>query len=228
MKYEAWCHIDKHYKSNLINKLTLQQYNNFLQLFFENKLQTEQILFKKLFNLFDSDNLGVYNIKQLIKLNYIAKHIDLIAAKQLFNIINYQQINVYNVKKLLLFLNDEHKFKSHEIDVDWGPGNHGNVHDNVNQHFIKHVLSDEGIYWKTLLNEINCDNYKKYAIDAFYKMKNVIVHSNGFKVYLSGFYGNVFIVGRYCNELFGISSCYYVESGEKNGRYNDYCFDIFL
>ncbi len=226
MKYGAWLETNKHYKSNLINKLTLQQYNNFLQLFFENKIQTEQLLFKKLFNLFDSNNLGTYNYKQLIKLNNIANHVGLEDAIRLFNKINYQKINKYNAKNLLLYLNDEDKFKCGKINIDWGPGNHGNINNNIAQHFIKHVLSEEGEYWKTLLTEINYDNYKKYAIDAFYKMKNVIVHSNGFDVYMSGFYGNIFIIGRYHKWVFGISSCYYVESGEKHGRFNNYCFGI--
>jgi hypothetical protein len=145
----------------------------------------------------------------------------------LFNKIPYEKISMYNVTKLLLFVKDEYRFRNKMIDIKWGPGNNGNRMDNVKKHFIKHVLSDEGYYWVNILNDISCKEYEQYAINIFYKMKNVIVHSDGVNVYLSGIYGNVFIVGRYDdNGLFGVSSCYYVKDGDKLGRYNDYCFEI--
>ena len=130
------------------------------------------------------------------------------------------------LQKILLYLWDENK-----INIGWWACNHGNVIKNIEEHFIKHVyhvLSCEGVYWKSLLDEISCDSYKKYTIDVFYKMKNVIVHTDGINVYLSGFYDNVFIISRYHDDIFGISSCYYVENGEKNGRYKGICFELFL
>ena len=54
-------------------------------------------------------------------------------------------------------------------------------------------------------------------------MKDIVVSSNGKCTYYSGFVGNIFIVGRYEGDKFGISSCYYVVDGEKPGRYVDKC-----
>jgi len=228
VKYVAWLNKDQKYKCHLISKLTDLQYHNFLILFVKNKTQTEYILFKKLYILFDSCNLGVYEEKEIIKLNEIAKNISLESTVELFDRINYQNINTHNAKKILLYLRDENNFKKNKINIGWGPGNHGDPITNIEEHFIKHVLSEEGMHWKLLLDKISCDSYKKYAIDAFYKMKNVIVHTDGTNVYLSGFYENVFIIGRYHNDIFGISSCYYVENGEKNGRYKGICFKLIL
>ena len=112
------------------------------------------------------------------------------------------------------------------FNIKWGPGNHKNIAININEHFKKHVLSEEGKYWFKILDKIDYTSYQKYAIDSFYKMKKVIIHTNGVDVYLSGFYGNIFIIGRYDNNIFGISSCYYVESGEKLGRYKGLCLQL--
>jgi len=227
MKYVAHVRIDQKHKYHLLTKLTYTQYYNFLELFNKNKEQAEYILFKKLYKLFDTNDLDEYKEKELIKLYKITEIITLTYAIQLFRKINYQNLTVHNAKKLLLFLRDENDFKTNKLNVEWGPGNNNNNSDNIKNHFNKHVLSnDEGTYWKTILSEINYDTYANFAINVFYKMINVIVHTDGTKVYLSGFYGNVFIVGRYHNDTFGISSCYYVENGEKNGRYNGICFEL--
>jgi hypothetical protein len=70
--------------------------------------------------------------------------------------------------------------------------------------------------------------YKKFPVEKFYHMKKIILHSNGKEVYLSGFYGNFFIVGRIglSDELFLISSCYYVTDADKKGRYTTMLLDI--
>jgi hypothetical protein len=223
VKYVAWTYIDRQYKTNLINNMTKTQYHNFLQSFFKDKELTEYILFKKMFKLFDCYDLGNYERDQLKKLNDMLKHVNIYDMTMLFNKINYQKINIFNVKNLLLFLRDENDFIGKKIIIGWGPGNYKNIDENIMNHYEKHVLDDEECsYW----GNVDCDSYKQYAIDNFYKMKNVIVHSNGRYVYLSGFYGDVFIVGRYDEGVFGISSCYYVAGGVKNGRYKDYCFDI--
>jgi hypothetical protein len=229
VKYEAWLHTPHcEYKHHLINKLTNTQYNNFLELFIKNKNSATYILFKKLYTLFDIPNLDIYAESELIKLNKITKVIPLKSAVDVFGKINSAHITVHNVNKLLLYLIDMDDFKNNKINITWGPGNHGNPIDNVEQHFIKHVLSDESIYWESILGEMNSDAYAQYAIDNFYNMTNVIVHTDGLNVYLSGFHNNIFIIGRYDNNVFGISSCYYVEGGTKPGRYSGLCCELNL
>jgi hypothetical protein len=227
MGYVAWLKANQEYNYHHIKKLTQYQFNNFITLFFTNKKQAEYILFKKLYKLFDSCDLETLKEKELIKLNKISEIITLNVAIRLFNKINYQNINLHNVKKLLLFLKDEDNIKKNKINIEWGPGNNKNKSNNIKEHFIKHVLSEEeGLYWNLILDKIDSESYANYAINNFYKMENVIVHTDGINVYLSGFYGNIFIVGRYHGDVFGISSCYYVEKGEKNGRYKNLCFEI--
>jgi hypothetical protein len=228
VKYVAWLNTDQKYKCHLISNLNVLQYLNFIILFIINREQTEFILYKKLYRLFDVCNFCKYSKKELVKINKFSEKIPLKSVLQLFNRINNKHITIYNANKLLLFLRDEYKFKNKMITIKWGPGNHGNVNDNIEKHYIKHVLScEEYIYWRYLLDDICCESYKQYAIDAFYKMKNVIVHTDGVNVYMSGFYGNVFIIGRYHDDVFSISSCYYVGNGEKNGRYEGLCFEVF-
>lgn len=224
MKYVAWINTNQQYKYHHIKNLTNLQFYNFLILFFRNNKIAEFILFKKLYALFDLTNLYIYTENELIKLNKISKNIPLELSTKIFNKIPCRNINTRNIDNLLLFLKDEDKFKNKKININWGPGNCKNPIDNIRKHYNKHILSDEGKYWKLILGENG--SYQKYAIDAFYKMKNVIIHSNGKNVYLSGFFNNIFIVGRYNNDIFGISSCYYVENGVKKGRYNDICFEL--
>ena len=204
-----------------MSKLTSKQYSNFISQFFINKEQTIHILFKKFNVLFNVNKLKSYRISELIKLNKITVKSkllldDVISLFDKFNIVN---ITEYNANKLLLYLGNK-------INVKWGPGNHKNITNNINQHFDKHVLSEEGKYWVKLLDKIDCKSYEQYAIDSFHKMKNVIIHTDGINVYLSGFYNNIFIIGRYHDNIFGISSCYYVKSGEKLGRYKGLCLQL--
>lgn len=207
MKYEAWLKINYKYKLHLIGYLTIKQYDNFRLMFYRNPKQAEYILIKKMYLLFDIQ-LKNYNPQELIKLYKIAQRVGIFEAVKLFKKFNYNMITIYNADKFLLYLRDLDNFKN----ISWGPGNHKNINDNVTNHYIKHVLSSEYKYWKFIHNE---GEYKQYAIDAFYKMIKIIIHTDGKNVYLSGFYNHVFIIGRYHNDTFGISSCYYVENGEK-------------
>ena len=167
-----------------------------------------------------------YTISELIKLNKIVSNnkLSLDITIKLFEKFNTINITEHNVYKLFLYSKDiENNFG---LNIKWGPGNHKNITDNITNHFKKHVLSEEGKYWLKILDSLDCKSYEKYAIESFYKMKDIIIHTDGTKVYLSGFYGNVFIIGRYHNNVFGISSCYYVESGEKLGRYKGFCLKL--
>jgi hypothetical protein len=115
-------------------------------------------------------------------------------------------------------------FQNKKLSVQWGPGNNKTKKENVYKHYLKHALSDENQFWELILNDINCESYMKYTIGIFYKLSRVLIHTNGTNVYMSGFYNNVFVVGRYEGDVFGISSCYYIESGEKLGRWKNVCY----
>jgi len=227
MKYVAWVNINAYYKSHILKNLNELQYFNFLMLFFQNRNLAEFIFLKKLYNVLYLKNLYQYHPDELIKLNklfnssFISLKIIKLSSEMIYKI-NYHHINKHNIHNLLLIIRDF--CCNQQINIVWGPGNHDNPINNLKQHYKKHILSDEGIYWKDLIFNIN--DYKNYAINSFYKMKKVIVHTNGKHIYLSGFYGNVFIIGRYHEYVFGISSCYYVVNGEKPGRYKNKCFDI--
>lgn len=226
MKYQSWLKINQQHKHNLITKLTSTQYNNFIYQFFTNRDQTVQILFKKLYSLFEYNKLKSYSNHELIKLNKLVLNskLSLDIVITIFNKFNTINVTERNINKLALYLKDIDKFKS--LNVKWGPGNHKNVINNINEHFNKHLLSEEGKHWNKILSNIDCKSYEKYAIDSFHKMKNVIIHTDGVNVHLSGFHNNVFIIGRYHNDIFGISSCYYVETGEKSGRYKGLCMNL--
>lgn len=229
MKYEAWLTTNFQYKYRLINNLSDVQYNNFRKLLCLNLKQAEYILYKRLNLLFNFDNysnLSTYSNKQLIKLYKISNHIGLENAVYVFNHASYDKISVNNVDKLSLYLKDKEQFEKKLIKVNWGPGNNKDIQLNINNHYTKHVLSlDENEYWN-FLNVKDANTYKQFAIDAFYKMTNVIVHTDGRNMYLSGIYKHIFIIGRYDKDVFGISSCYYVNNGEKEGRYAGLCFNL--
>jgi len=221
----AWVNQNYQYKNHLLSKLTVSQLTYFIIIFHQNKSLAEHILFKKLFNILNEHiNIETYSEIQLNKLHSLTNYLSIENAVLLYE--NSINITKYNAHKLLQFIKDKNKFINKDITIAWGSGNHANVEENISEHYKKHVLSDtENKYWELLLD---CKSYQDYAIESFYKMSNVIVHSNGTNVYLSGFYGNVFIIGRYDKDVFGISSCYYVESGEKYGRKQDFCFGIMF
>jgi len=204
--------------------LTTNHYNNFISQFFINKEQTEYILFKKLNVLFDTNKIKLYTKSELNKINKIVLKckisVDIIS--KLFNKFNTENITEYNASRLLLYLRDIDEIL--RSNIKWGSGNNNNANENIINHFKKHVLCpNEGKYWVKILDKIDCYSYEKYTIDSFSKMKKVLIHTDGVDVYLSGFHNDIFIVGRYDNDAFTISSCYYVESGEKFGRYKGLC-----
>jgi hypothetical protein len=59
-------------------------------------------------------------------------------------------------------------------------------------------------------------------------MSNVIVHSNGTRVFISGSFGDVFIIGRFEGVQLGISSCYRpLDLQEKlNGARANMCWPL--
>jgi hypothetical protein len=188
-------------------------------------------------------NLEKYSYSQIRKLQTLSKDINSDVLIELFDNFNYEHITKHNWKNLLSYLNDfDNKLSdvltsdnnlspmgvnvSHRsvltsdnsFNVEWGSGNHKSKKENVNAHYTKHVLSSEGDHWANLISK-DKQSYERYAIDSFNKLKKVLVHTDGKNIYISGFLGNIFTIGRYYGDKFKLSSCYYVESGEKMGRY---------
>lgn len=102
------------------------------------------------------------------------------------------------------------KFKKWNGFKQWGKGNNNDVDLNIINHYEKHVNSgDED--WDKYLPVKSVEAYKNFALEKSKIMTNRIVHTNGCKVYLSGIYENVLIIGRLDeNNQLGISSCYII------------------
>jgi len=231
VKYVVWINERIIRRTYLIKNLNTKQYNKFLTIFFEDKKKAEVLIKMKSLLSFNF-NLTQCTTKKLIRFHHILKtnnfEYDLYTEK-LFDICDHKYITQYNYSKLLCYIKDLNDFEKRILKIRWGPGNHKTIKKNVNAHYVKHPLSNnEKEHWKYILGNVNQHTYELYAINSFYKLKNVIVHTDGVNVFLSGFYNNVFIIGRYCDAVFGISSCYYVESGEKLGRYSGKCFEIIF
>jgi hypothetical protein len=108
----------------------------------------------------------------------------------------------------------------------WGPGNNGDPELNIINHHNKHVLNSgfthhsenysthpENYYedWRQHLDTLDVKSYKNFALEKSKHMINRTVHSNGSRVYLSGTYKNVLIIGRLDeDDQLGISSCYII------------------
>jgi hypothetical protein len=225
MKYVAWVNKDHRYKHHLFLKLSSLQISQFILIFHKNKSLAEYILLHKLYRILDDRiDFEKYEFQELKKMNDLIQCIPIPQLVLLYD--NSKNINKNNYGNLLKFIYDKQNFINQKIPIVWGPGNYKDIKTNIEEHYKKHVLCEsEGQYWLQILDGMT---YEQYAIDSFYKMSHIIVHSNGKCVYLSGFYGNIFIIGRYDKDVFGISSCYYVPGGEKNGRKNDMCFKIKL
>lgn len=224
---------------------------NFMELFFLNEDVAKYILHKKLVELLELPNnlLTTYTFSELNKIHSLLKEnvtnedMILILSKCILS-----KVTIYNINDILTFLNEYNDLMSGKLKVEWGPGNslisdnddnsdtdtdnnHTIVALNIKNHYNKHILSEERHHWNTISCNLSREWYTNYPIVNFTTMERIVIHSNGRNTYLSGFVGNVFIVGRYHTEVnnegpnkkFGISSCYYVVGGNKSGRYVDKC-----
>jgi hypothetical protein len=230
IKYVAWVYEDQQYKNAQLSRLSHTHIQSFKKLFHQNKTMALHILTKKYYNILDLDiDLCDFNDSILNKINLLLRKYGSNIVQSVFGRINrecFGNITVHNILLIYKFICEEKFFIEEKKEIMWGPGNHKIIDANIEAHYIKHVKTyPESLHW----NNINLDDYKNYAINSFYKMRNVVVHSNGKHVYLSGFYDNVFIIARYGDDsVLGISSCYYVESGVKPGRMMDKCFEIIF
>ena len=209
----------------MLKNLTSTQYKNFISLFNENEELAIHIIKSKFEIALD---LPIKSLL-LIKSEWVAKlkslindKISLIEILWIINQIdssNIGNLTKYNIENIYQFFIQYLDFSNKQIKIEWGKGNYDNVEKNLYEHYKKHVLSeDEHEIWKKILSNITKEEYQKYAINSFYEMQNIVLHTNGRQVYISGFKDKIFIVGKYENFIFTISSCYYVEIGEKNGR----------
>jgi hypothetical protein len=230
VKYVSWKSDNYKYKEHILSKLSLLQNKNLIISFHKNRTQIEYILSQKFYSLLDDivmlDLIGKYKNSEISKIYNLSQYVPLPIVIKLFNKSKTERINKHNVISVLEYIDNENNFINKKVKIAWGPGNHGDIKTNIDEHYKKHILSDERKHWLKILPNLERRSYKKYAIESFYKMTNVMVHSNGNCVHMSGFYGNVFIVGRYHEGVYGISSCYYVDNGEKTGRVKDLCFEI--
>lgn len=78
---------------------------------------------------------------------------------------------------------------------------------------LKRFLVLHGLQNQAALKQHICglasDAYRDFAIESSRVMTNVIVQSNGVKVFISGSAGDAFIIGRFEGGQLGISSCYW-------------------
>jgi hypothetical protein len=228
VKYVAWIYENHRYKNFLISALTEIHINIFMSLFNHDSDKAVFILVKRMWNLLNLslDFLKKYTKRELQRIYILSEYVSI---EDLISVITFcylDKVTKYNIKDIIRYLHEYNDFKNGNNIVEWGPGNHDDIETNVVEHYNKHILSDEGIHWKERLEEINMMAYKNYATTMFKKMDKIVIHSNGKLTYMSGFYDKIFIVGRYDKGVFGISSCYYVPSGEKLGRYIDECIKM--
>jgi hypothetical protein len=73
---------------------------------------------------------------------------------------------------------------------------------------IYQALANQPAVTQFLKNQA-LNGYRDYAINHSRAMTNIVVHSNGERVFISGQSGNAFIVGRFEGPVLGISSCYF-------------------
>jgi|SRR5579872_547403 len=115
-----------------------------------------------------------------------------------------------------------------------GSWNHSTPESNLKAHYEKHIknpLEDWERYINLPRSQITPQIYHNFALETSTKMTNVMVHTNGCKVYLSGVYQRVLIIGRLdLNLQLGISSCYVItnESFERKMKVfrDNVCFNI--
>lgn len=215
--YVAWSKTDHIRKSALVGNLTDRQRSDLAELIRVKTLLANSIMKKKLCNLIGLpiDLLASYSLRQLNRLSGLVEACGYESIVCVLPHVKLEKVTKYNVRDLCRYIRDLNAFKEGCIHVTWGPGNNGSPSENAIRHMRKHLTDAPlGVYIET-------------PVQLFYYMRDVVVHSNGRGTYMSGFYDNLFIVGRYCGDAFGISSCYLVASGHKEGRLKDMCFLVW-
>lgn len=227
MKYGLYIFENHKYKNILIS--LLPNLNSFLSLFYRCETLAKYILIKKMYKLLELpvDILHKLSVKEAQKTHMLTGYISPQDITLLLLCSEIDKVTKYNYKDIIRFIREYNDIRIGKINVSWGKGNHLNKVCNIYEHFNKHTKDNlEKIYWEQVLEVVTPTSYKLFTENIFKMLDKVVIHSNGRNTYMSGFYNNFFVVGRYHNNIFGISSCYYVEDGEKLGRYVDRCVKI--
>lgn len=221
-KYVAYLCINHQHKNILLSHLSQSQITIFLTLLNYDPEKAIHLFKKKMLIDLPLTICQQYNIKELEKIYMLSLYSP--DLSQILPFCNLQKLTKHNVADIVRYYYEYNKLRINV--VEWGPGNHIDINTNIEEHYIKHVLSNdsnESIYWRHISS---FEEYKIEAQNMFQNMERVVIHSNGKLTYMSGFHKKYFIVGRYHHGVFGISSCYYVPSGEKLGRYIDQCIKL--
>jgi len=168
------------------------------------------LLYNKLTNLL---RLDLSLLKKLDRIQHVK--VSKLLEKNPTHIVEYVLLNTnlnritqYNIQNVYDALH-----WNKEQGAVWGVGGYKTSEDNIHAHYMKHEHEFNNIN--------NIQEYERYPIENFNKMQKCMLHSNGRDVFYSGLVNDVFIVCRWYDKKFYISSCYVVESGDKPGRYMD-------
>ena len=225
----AWLYKNEIYKRQLLKRISSVGQNNLVDLFHYNSSLALTIIEEKYYTLLNINIELLKNVNPtwVTKIKRISESISIYDTLWLFNkVTDINNITKNNAKFLMVFFEQYDNFKENKIEIKWGKGNHNDAETNLNEHYKKHLLSEEGYMWKNVLDCMDVNSYKEYAIKSFYNMNNIVIHTDGNNIYISGFINKIFIVGKYSDNTFSISSCYYVESGEKKGRHKTSLYKI--
>jgi hypothetical protein len=200
---------------NFLDYISIDKYRN-IKLLLESKTPLNKLI-KCRYNVLDHILKNKLNIEDVP--NIVYKNINLFYQLQLvydkygnhklynsfINKCDLNKITKYNLDNLFIMYTVTQKFKGFQ---EWGPGNHQNIKDNLVNHYHKHKSEN----WNKYLDNINLKSYQDFAITKSKIMTNKLVHTNGCKVYLSGTYDKVLIIGRLHNNKLTISSCYIMDN----------------
>ena len=171
----------------------------------------------KIFNIIKTLYEKNHNLK---KLRYVENFIETLGSN--INKLTYDNIDKLFNMYILIYSKMNNKKKRFNGFEKWGPGNNGNPEKNLLNHFNKHVLNgDENWIEYLKAKKITLEMYERFAIETSKCMKNRMIHTNGAKVYLSGLFEKVLIIGRLDNNYgLGISSCYIISDKNYNRKMN--------
>lgn len=217
----------REYHAHLLSKMNIIQQKHLALLFHNYKLVFDLIMRQRLWSVLKlEDQMMKLDRVQMVRLEKVMSFVSESSAKKLVQMgVDPMLITSHNQSDLIRFMEMKDLFENRQVPIQWGPGNHGCPELNLYKHWEKHIETDptEQSKWSVILDDLTVESYGNYAIKSFYQMSDVIVHTNGKFVYLSGFVGSVFVVGRLDKGVFGISSAYVAET-DKCGRHNGKCF----
>lgn len=238
---EIWVNENHIYKQKLFESMP----DNYVMIFIDYLIVSNDInvathiLKKRAYELLmiPYNTLRNYTTQEMIKICKLIRLMN-IEPKDMIKILSkceLSKLTKHNINDVLKYVKNYDDMINGKLKIHWGPGNHNNIENNIYMHYIKHVVSDEneGRMIKNIMGI--CDNmnenevyelYKNYPLNNFRKMEKITIHTDGRHTYLSGIYQNMFIVGRYSDDVFGISSCYYLFEGEKSKRYTTKCMNV--